>query len=183
LSDKTPKLFSAKYQLSQDNKGMLWNSLMKNPVLAIGIILFSLFLYQVASKEQWGILANEKLIATPCKAALVRLVKHTPENWKLFCEGNNMAVVIDEITIPKDAANLEILMFRQLANHMAMTARLSQVDILEKVLFVRFKVIHPRMEINAMTEGQYIVKLATLETPEHIMAHLKSTVQVKITVK
>lgn len=94
-----------------------------------------------------------------------------------------MAVVIEEITVPKDAPNLEMLMFRQLANHMAMIARLSQVDILEKVLFVRFKVIHPKMEINAVTEGQYIIKLATLESPEHIMAHLKSTVQVKVTVK
>ena len=54
---------------------------------------------------------------------------------------------------------------------------------LKIVFLVRFKLSHPKMIINAVTEGKFIVKLATLETPEHIMAHLKSTVQVKEDVK
>ena len=162
---------------------MLWNSLMKNPVLAAGIIMFGLFLVQVARKEQWGIFYNEKLTSTSCKGASIRLVKKIPGNWNLFCEGNNMAVEIKEIAIPEKAPNLRSLMYRQLANHMSFIARSAETDILEKVLFVRFKLVHPQMEINAVTEGQYIVKLKTLESPEHIMAHLKSTVQVKETSK
>lgn len=153
--------------------------LMQKPVLAIGIIMFSLFLYQVASDKKWGIFQNDKLIATSCKAALVRIQKKVPENWKTFCEGNNMAVEIQELTIPEKATNLRALMYRQLANHMSFIARSSTPDILEKVDFVRFRVDHPKMVINAVTEGKFIVKLATLESPEHIMAHLKSTVQVK----
>ncbi len=145
--------------------------------------MMGLFLTQVARKEQWGIFYNEKLIPTSCKAALVRLEKKIPENWKMFCEGNNLAVEIKEVAIPEGATNLQKLMYMQLANHMAFTARNSQVDILEKVFFVRFKLKHPKIEINAVTEGKYIVKLATLETPEHIMTHLKSTVQVKETLK
>lgn len=162
---------------------MLWNSLLKNPVLAIGILLMGLFLYQVIQKEKWGVFSNPKLISTSCTAALVKIDKRIPANWKTFCEGNNLAVEINEVTIPEKAVNLKVLMYRQLANHMAFLARASQVDILEKVMFVRFKLMHPKMEINAVTEGKYIVKMATLETPEHIMAHLQSTVQVKETVK
>lgn len=156
---------------------------MQKPILAIGLIMFGLFMYQVARDQKWGIFHNEKLIATSCKAVVVRLEKKIPENWKIFCEGNNLAVDIKEIAIPENATNLKSLMYRQLANHMAFVARTSHPDILEKVFFVRFKVTHPKMVINAVTEGKYIVKLATLESPEHIMTHLQSTVQVKEEVK
>jgi hypothetical protein len=162
---------------------MLWNSLMKKPILMIGIIMFSLFLYQVASKEKWGIFANQKLISTSCRGVLVGLEKRIPQNWKVFCEGNNLAIEIQEIAIPEKANDIKILLYRQLANHMTHVAQISAVDILEKVMFVRFRLNHPEMEINAVTEGKFIVKLATLTNPEHIMSHLKTTVQVKETIK
>lgn len=162
---------------------MFWNSLMKKPILAMGIIMFSLFLFNVSKKKSWGIFHNEKLNTTSCRGALVKLEKNVPENWKVFCEGNNLAVEIREIAIPEKAANIKLLMYRQLANHMAYVARLATTDILEKVMFVRFRITHPDLIINAVTEGKYIVKLATLENPEHIMTHLKSTVQVKETTK
>jgi hypothetical protein len=162
---------------------MIWNNLMKKPVLAIGIILFSLFLMQVSKKEKWGIFHNDRLIPTSCRAALVRIEKKIPANWEVFCEGNNLAVEIDEIGVPEKATNLQPLMYRQLANHMSFIARVSQADILEKVFLVRFKLTHPKLEINAITEGKFIVKLVSLDNPEHIMTHLKSTVQVKETVK
>ncbi len=149
----------------------------------MGIIMFSLFLFQVAKKEKWGIFHNDKLVSTACRGVLIRLEKKVPENWKVFCEGNNLAVEINEIAIAEKATNIKLLMYRQLANHMAYVARLATIDILEKVMFVRFRLTHPDLTINAVTEGKFIVKLATLENPEHIMTHLKSTVQVQETVK
>lgn len=164
---------------------MLWNSLLKNPVLAIGLILFGLFITQVVTKDKegWGLFKNNKLSSTSCSGTLIRLEKKLPANWKAFCEGNNLAVEIQELAIPEDATNLKVLMYRQLANHMSFVARSSVTDILEKVYLIRFRLTHPKMEINAVTEGKFIVKLVTLESPEHIMTHLKSTVQVKETVK
>ncbi|MCM2350121.1 MAG: hypothetical protein NDI69_08860 [Bacteriovoracaceae bacterium] len=156
---------------------------MEKPVLAIGLLMFGLFIYQVASDQKWGIFHNDKLISTSCKAVLVRLEKKIPDNWKVFCEGNNLAVEINEVVVPADATNLKALMYRQLANHMSFVARSSYSDILEKVFFVRFKLTHPKMVINAVTEGKFIVKLSTLETPEHVMTHLQSTVQVKEDIK
>jgi hypothetical protein len=155
------------------------NYLMKNPVLAIGIIMFGLFLTQVARDQKWGLFYNEKLNTTSCHAVVIKLEKSIPANWNLACEGNNLAVEIKEVAIPSGATNLRTLMYRQLANHMSFVARSNYPDILEKVFFVRFRLTHPKMVINAVTEGKYIVKLVTLESPEHIMAHLKSTVQVK----
>ncbi len=157
--------------------------LMKKPILAIGLIMFGLFLFQVSRDQKWGLFHNDKLIATSCKGVIIRLEKNIPNNWKIFCEGNNLAVEINEVAIPKGAANLKSLMYRQLANHMSFVARSSHTDILEKVFFVRFKLTHPKMVINAVTEGKFIVKLATLESPEHVMTHLQSTVQVKEEIK
>lgn len=145
--------------------------------------MFSLFLYQVVQKEKWGLFHNDKLTSTSCKGVLVGLEKRVPENWKVFCEGNNLAVEINEIAIPPEAGNLKGLMYRQLANHMAHVARISMSDILEKVFLVRFHLVHPKLTLDAVTEGKFIVKLATLENSEHIMTHLKSTVQVKETVE
>ena len=151
---------------------------MEKPVLMIGIILFGLFIHQVATKEQWSIFKNEKLLSSTCRAALVRIDKHIPGNWKTECEGNNLAVIIQE-DIKTDEKNLQMVMYRQLANHMTHLAKISQIDMVEKLMFVRFKLIHPELTINAVTEGQYIVKLATLEDPELIRSHFKSTVQVQ----
>lgn len=162
---------------------MLWNSLLKKPILFLGILMFSMFLYQVSQREKWGIFHNEKFLTSSCRGVLVPLEKRVPANWKIFCEGNNLAVEIQELAIPKQANNLKPLMYRQLANHMSHVARMSPQDILEKVNFVRFKMVHPNIEINAVTEGKFIVKLATLENVEHIMSHLQSTVQVKEVIK
>ena len=162
---------------------MLWKSLMKNPVLACGLLMFALFIGQVVNKDGWGFLKRDKLDTSSCRGVIVRLEKKVPANWRVSCEGNNLAVEIKEIAIPDKASNIQALMYRQLANHMAFVARTSPVDILARVMFVRFKMMHPKMDINAVTEGQYIVKLATLESPEHIMTHLKATVHVKETIK
>ncbi len=152
---------------------------MEKPVLALGLLMFGLFIYQVSNDQKWGIFHNDKFLTTSCRGVLTRLEKKVPANWKLLCEGNNLAVIIDEVAVPPGATNLRTLLYRQLANHMSFVARNSHTDILEKVMFVRFKLIHPKLSINAVTEGKFIVKLATLEAPEHIMTHLKSTVQVK----
>ena len=162
---------------------MLWNFLTKKPILALGTVMFSLFMWQVARKEGWFNGTSDRYTSTSCKGVVIGLEKRIPDNWKVFCEGNNLAVDIKELAVPEKATNLKALMYRQLANHMAHVARISAPDILQKIFFVRFHIVHPGLTLDAVTEGKYIVKLATLENAEHIMTHLKATVQVKETVK
>lgn len=145
--------------------------------------MFSVFIFQVAKKEGWINGTSDKYTSTSCKGVVVGLEKRIPDNWKVFCEGNNLAVDIKELAVPEKATNLKALMYRQLVNHMAHVARISEPDILQKIFFVRFHIVHPGLTLDAVTEGKYIVKLATLENAEHIMTHLKATVQVKETVE
>lgn len=163
---------------------MLWNSLMKKPILAVGLIMFGLVAYQASQKTgPWGLLKNPRLNPTSCSAALVKLKKSIPGNWNIFCEDNNLAVEIKELTEIKTDDQLRPVLYRQLANHMVFTVANSQRDILEKVDIVRYRLIHPKLEINAVTTGNYIVKLQTIRDPKYIMDHLKSTVKVKETIK
>lgn len=156
---------------------------MKNPMLAVGIIMISLVAYQANQKQQWGLLSNPKLNPTPCSAAIVKLNKEIPGNWRIFCEKNNLAIEIIEQTEIKNPDQLRPVMYRQLANHMVYTVSHSTTDILEKVDIIRYKLMHPKLEINAITTGAYIVKLKTIHDHKYILDHLKSTVKVKETLK
>lgn len=163
---------------------MFLNLLMKKPILTLGILMITTVALQSQGVlKKFSFFNNPKLKATPCRAALVRLDKQIPSNWKVFCEENNLAVEINELQVPAETRELRPLMYRQLANHMVELARLSQADILEKVFIVRVKLMHPKLEINAVSEGRYVAKLATLSSPEFLKDHFKQTVQVKETPK
>jgi hypothetical protein len=155
--------------------------LISKPFLAIGILMFTMV--WVASGGKNPFFERDALKPTSCRAALVKLEKRLPEGWKLFCEGNNLAVEIFEKDNKLQGKELTALMYRQLANYLVEIGRASESDILEKVFIVRLKLMHDKIEINAVTEGKYIVKLSTLTSPDFIREHLQQTVQVKETLK
>lgn len=130
-----------------------------------------------------GIFKSDRLKPTSCRAALVKIDKHLPANWKTKCNDNNLDVVINEQQVAADATDFRAQLYRQLANHLVTLAKISQADILEKVFIIHLKLLHPKMEIDAITEGKYVAKLNTLSLPEFIKDHLKQTVQVKETLK
>lgn len=162
---------------------MFLKSFMKNPILALGILMFGTVALSALGIIDVGLFNRDKLRPTSCRAALVKIEKAIPANWKVFCEDNNLSVEIREMQVAADAKDVRVLLYRQLANYMVTLARMSQPDILEKVFIVRLRVSHPKLEINAISEGQYVAKLATLTNPEFIKDHFKQTVQVKEVVK
>lgn len=157
---------------------MVLKTLMKNPILMIGIISFSLFIYYATSKGKLG--RREALMPTSCKALRVKLDRRIPANWKSECEGNNLAV---EITLPREEKvldkDLSAYLYRHLANDMISIAKNSPSDNLERTDFVRVRINHPDRQINALTEGKYLTKLATMKDKRLIAEHLKLTVQVQ----
>ena len=159
---------------------MVLKSLMKNPVLMIGILMMSIFLMKLSSDESWT--SRDKLNPTSCKAVLVKLIRRIPANWDATCKGNNLTVEINypelkDKPIPKD--KVRTILFMELANYMKKIALSSPSDNLERTDFVTLKLHHPKLSINALTEGKFIVKLATMKNVEMIKEHLKVTVQVQ----
>lgn len=159
---------------------MFLNLLTKKPMLTLGVLMI---LTVWLGSTGYINLFNPKLRPTSCRAALVKLERTVPQNWQLSCSDNNMNVVVRELSVKPDEKEFRAALYRQLANYLVELARNSQVDILEKVFIIHFKIEHPKLEINAITEGKYVAKLLTLSSPQFIMDHLKQTVQVKETVK
>jgi hypothetical protein len=161
---------------------MFLKALFDRPILALAALSFILvFMYA----QGWHILSNPKLKPTSCRAALVKLQRLSPGNWQLACEDNNLRLEIREHQVPAalEVAAARPLLYRQLANYLTQLAKMSEPDHLGRITIIHLKIIHPKMEINSITEGKDIIKLLTLRTQEFILDHLKHTVQVKETLK
>lgn len=134
----------------------------------------------VGRKQGW--FRREALIPTSCKAVRVKLDRRIPANWSSDCDGNNLMLVMN-FAEPKDKpipeAELKTVLYKTLANNLKSVALNSPGDNLERTDIVSVRLIHPRLTINAVSEGKYVVKLATMNDPTMIAEHLKVTVQVQ----
>lgn len=159
---------------------MLLKSLTKNPVLMVGILMMAVFLMTIGNQKGW--FRRDNLIPTSCKAVLVKLDRRIPASWSTECDGNNLAIKMN-FAEPKDkpipADQLRTTLFRTLANNLKSVALNSPEDNLERTDIVSVRLIHPKLTINAVSEGKYVVKLATMNDPAMIAEHLKVTVQVQ----
>ncbi len=163
---------------------MLWNLLMKKPVLTMGILMMVVFLLDLSRiKDGKSLFYREAYVPYSCKAVIVRLEKKIPENWKAYCEHNNLAVETHYEEPSIDNVNYKKIAYRRMANDFSFIAQNSPEETLENVLIVRLKSTQPGLEINAVSEGKFVAKLSTLKTPEYISKHLRDTVQVKELVK
>jgi len=172
-------------------------------MLVIGVLMMLIFVFQAGKKFNWWESRRQKLMPSSCKAVLVKLDRRIPQNWSTYCEGssyNNLAVEInyalekEENIKNKDSKvtplskeesikKTRALLYREMANDLISVAKNSPEDNLEKTDIIRFKLTHPQMVINAITEGKYIVKLKTLTDKRLIAEHLKVTVQVQEVLK
>lgn len=121
-----------------------------------------------------------------CKAVRVKLDRRIPANWSTECEGkdfNSLAVTIkyaqEKNKKVGDTQKLGQIVYRELANNLIQIAKNSPADNLERTNIVRVRFIHPQKQVDAITEGKYLVKLQTMTEKRLIAEHLKVTVQVK----
>ena len=148
-------------------------------------ILFAYLAFNYLDKK--GIFSRRRqlLEGTPCIAALVKLELRIPKNWSASCDQNHLEVNIEEEIPPtiKDPAKVKILIYREMANHLSLIAKNSPAANLESIRSVLVKINSDFLMIEALTTGDDLVKLTTLNSPEIIREHLKNTVKVKETLK
>ena len=155
--------------------------LTKYPILVVGILLMTLFLFQLRDK---GFFQSRKegMATSSCRAVRVMLDKRIPSNWSSSCQGNNLIVSINlaiEDKSFKDVENLRAIMYREMANDLILIAKNSPSDSLERTDIISIQMKHSLIDINAISEGRFLVKLSTIKSAELIKEHLKATVQVK----
>ena len=140
--------------------------------------MFSIFVMDIARKGAFFQSRSEKLNPTSCRAVLVKLDRRIPANWSSNCKGNNLHININS-PIDKDTKNLRAALYRELANNFISIAKNSPSDNLERTDFVSIKLNHRKLTIDALTEGKYLIKLATMTDPKLIAQHFKVTINVK----
>ncbi|MCO4795333.1 MAG: hypothetical protein KC493_16560 [Bacteriovoracaceae bacterium] len=142
----------------------------------------SIFLWDMNRKHGWMSKRNEILKARSCHAVFVKLEKRIAANWKVYCDKNSLAVEVDfalDVTKLKDKNTFRMVMFRELANSLVLVAKLSPSDNLERTSYVRVRLIHKDLTINALSSGRHVSKFQTLTNPKMIAQHLQATVSVQ----
>ena len=157
---------------------MWWKSLTKYPAFTIGMLMVVILLFDLSRRGMLPTLPRQ-IIPSSCQSASVMLKKRIPETWRVQCENNNMTVTIHSQLEAKKYPHLSKVLYRELANNLQFIAQNGLNESLERTLIIRVHVIHPKMQINAITEGKHLAKLAGLDRPEFIAEHLKATVRVK----
>lgn len=151
----------------------------------MGVLLMIAFLLELNRR---GMFSNRSALlkATSCRAVLQMLDKRVPATWSTSCEGNNIAIEIQKSLQGAQKMELVLLkriLYRELANHLTFISRNSPNETLERVKFIRIKLIHAKMDITALTQGQHVAQMATLGDPKFIAEHLKATVNVTEKIK
>ncbi len=141
-----------------------------------------IFLYNLNKKYGFLDRRGELLQAKSCTALLVKLSRRIPDNWDAKCEKNSLAIIIDFKLNPKKLKNkvsIKEVLYREMANNLIHIAKNSPSDNLERTDYVRIKLKHELLTINALTQGKGLVKFQTLTSPRMIAEHLKTTVRVQ----
>lgn len=163
---------------------MFLKSLIKNPILVIGVLLMSIFLMNTFMKE--GLWNRDRLNPTSCKAVLVKLDRRVSGGWTTSCDGNNLNLAISHVVGEKEPTDLDTvrkIVYRELANSLVFLAKNSPSDNLERTDWVSIRYVHPKLEVGALSEGKFVVKFSTIKNKGMLMKHLQATVQVKELIK
>lgn len=151
----------------------------------IGILILSISLMDANRRGVWKKVKN-RFNPTSCRALMVKLQKAIPQNWVAECNENNLEIAIDaknldpsgDFSDPKTILRQhQIIMYRELANNLTFVALNSPLDNLERVHLVAIKQQSSYLQINSITEGKDLVKLATIKEPQFIRQLLQATVQ------
>ena len=164
---------------------MILKTLIKNPIFIVGILLMTILLLTL-DREGKLFSRNNLLKATSCNSVLVMLNNRKPKDWNTSCNDNNL-LVSTQFKLPVkflgDNKKIKHILYRELANSLVFIARNSLNESLERVTFVHVKIDSEKLMIDALTEGKYISKLATITNETFIADHLKNTVKIKESIK
>lgn len=142
----------------------LFNIIVKKPLLAIGILMMIVLLYNLKSKGYFG----ERYQADSCRSALVMLEKRMPKEWSTSCQNGNM--VVEEnfqfSVAPAKMAQAKVLLYTQMANSLMFIASNSLNESLERTPYVVFTLHSDYLDLGAKTDGASLAKMAGLAMTE-----------------
>jgi len=156
---------------------MISKSLMKYPLIMLGLLMTYLFLNQLKNQGvDW--FKPDRFYTSSCRSALVMLDKRRPKSWETHCDipSNEMKVVLPSLQIPhplnhpipeelsRDSGKIKLI-----ANTLIYISQNSLNDSLERVRFVG--VFLPvstngqKMEWRVTIKGKYLAEIGLAKDP------------------
>ncbi len=156
----------------------------KSPLLTIGIIMMTIFVFQL--REQ-GFFGKSRFRTTSCTGTIAILKKYQKDYWDLDCDENTMILSINylrseylgQLDQMKAKDTVRSFLYKDLANTLTTIAVRSPNELLERVDIIRLQLKLPQLTVNVITEGKDIAPLYQMRDTKNIANLLKETVQVQ----
>jgi hypothetical protein len=156
---------------------MIWQKIMKYPILMVGILMFTIFITNTET-QKWLGKHFDRFKPSNCRVQLERVEDNMKYDWDVECH-NEALKITQDYTLKDSKFTLKQQMYRQIANNYAHLAQLSNPETLELIQQVYIILKHPDLNISSESKGSEIIKFNDLKTQEDMMRHLKFTVKVK----
>lgn len=158
---------------------MIWQRAMKYPMLIVGVILFTMFLFDGKTKEWWSKFSY-RYIPNTCQTIKDRVQDKLADNWSVKCPQTElMLITIEEKIVPKKPTLLRSLLYKQLANHYSTFSQTANPETLEMLKKIKITLKHGQMQIVSQSSGKSVVQFRALKQKSAILRHLQKTVKVK----
>ena len=155
---------------------MFWQRAMKYPVLIIGIVFFGLYITNPKTKEFWE---NHfgKMKPSTCRVTVERFKKNSQKDWSFHCPSTQSL----SIEIKSELADKysRALLYKELANSLSYLGHKTNPETLGYLKKVSVKLIHPKLTIDAITDGPAINQMAQTKDRETLFDILKLSVRTK----
>lgn len=159
---------------------MLWNSLMKKPMLVIGIIMMVLFIYSLRSgKSGQGFFYNRDVFKSwSCKPVVLMLEKSAPKTWSYTCTESLLKIAV-EMDEKLSQTQERQLLYREMANGLIYVSKVSPEENLERIPVVQFYLVGTHLRVDGVVSGEELIKFKNISNAELLRQHFKASVQVK----
>jgi hypothetical protein len=157
---------------------MIWQNIMKYPVLIMGVLMFAVFLLN-ENTQKWLGDHVYRFKPNDCRVQLDRVIDKNKLSWSSECKNNELWITHKVDVTDKDLNVVKGKIYRQLANDYAHLAQISNDETLERIQKVRIHIEHNQFKINSSSKGSDVIRLKKMKDQSQIARHLKFTVKVK----
>lgn len=157
---------------------MIWQQLLKYPMLIVGIILFSLFLLDEHTQIWWKKYQG-RYIPNTCTALSTRMNPKVPKSWQIECPDKDLLILNVKSDVNATGLKLRVGMYKELANTYVSFAKIANPETLAHLIKLKINLDHPKLKIESVSDGEAVVGFLKIKSQERIAQHLGATVKVK----
>lgn len=157
---------------------MLAKSLLKYPVLFLGLGMFLLFIFNEKTAIWWDKYTN-RFKPNVCKDAATRITELGPNDWDVSCNQQDL-IIKQKFYLENIKDNdLRKASYRHLANNLKQLSKISNPDTISLIKVINFQLRLPQKSISSFISGTSLIQLSKLTDEKAIAFFIHTSVKVK----